>query len=144
MFVLFQLLDVAATDLLNKSSGSPATTPLHLVVSSFLCDHFIPALNNSLPLVSYTKACNACMCTESKIIKLLLKTPYHFIVNASGLTVRVKHPIICNTFCLLQAYHGHFPALQVLLESFIDIDIKDANGKQLESVLLMLYIFFPI
>lgn len=39
-FVLFQLLDVAATDLLNKSSGSPATTPLHLVVS-FLCHSFI-------------------------------------------------------------------------------------------------------
>ena len=29
----------------------------------------------------------------------------------------------------LQAYHGHVQALQVLLESFIDIDIKDADGK---------------
>lgn len=29
----------------------------------------------------------------------------------------------------LQAYHGHLQALQVLLESFIDIDIKDADGK---------------
>lgn len=27
------MLDVAATDLLNKSFGSPAATPLHLVVS---------------------------------------------------------------------------------------------------------------
>jgi len=34
------------------------------------------------------------------------------------------------------AYHGHLPALQVLLESFIDIDIKDANGKLPASVLL--------
>ena len=49
IFILFQLLDVAATDLLNKSSGSPATTPLHLVVSWFPCDHFILlTLNNSL------------------------------------------------------------------------------------------------
>ena len=30
---------------------------------------------------------------------------------------------------LVQAYHGHFPALQVLLESFMDIDIKDSNGR---------------
>ena len=35
-FVCFQLLDVAATDLLNKSTGSPSATPLHLVVSCAL------------------------------------------------------------------------------------------------------------
>ena len=44
LFTLFQLLDVAATDLLNKNSGSPATTPLHLVVSCFLCIHFYPCI----------------------------------------------------------------------------------------------------
>ena len=29
----------------------------------------------------------------------------------------------------MQAYHGHYQALQVLLESFLDIDIKDHNGR---------------
>jgi len=49
--MLFQLLDVAATDLLNKSSGSPATTPLHLVVSCFLCDHCHPSIEEQPSII---------------------------------------------------------------------------------------------
>lgn len=53
----------------------------------------------------------------------------HTFFTLFVLLIIIFHYCCYMIIFFLQAYHGHVQALQVLLESFIDIDIKDADGK---------------